>query len=161
MVVSKIMAKFVFKLKAVLRMRELREQTQKGALAKAIAEQRKAEDELRRANEAANESRQSWRDSLGGAAGGLLNTRDARLQAMTNLRTLARLDHAAIKVAGTERRVDAQRQRLALLSRDRRAVELVKESRLALWKDEQKKAESAVLDDLSVMRTGDDRREVA
>ena len=79
---------------------------------------------------------------------------------MTNLKTLARLDHAAIRVAG-RRRVETQRQRLAMLSRDRRAVELVKEARLAAWKEEQKRGEAAMLDDLSVMRAGTPRREVA
>lgn len=155
------MAKFVFKLRAVLRLRELREKTQKGALAAALAEQRDAHEHLRRANDAAEESRHTWRESLGGHGGGLFNTRDARLQAMTNLKTLARLDHAAIRVAGAERRVETQRQRLAMLSRDRRAVELVKEARLAAWKEEQKRGEAAVLDDLSVMRAGTPRREVA
>ena len=77
-----------------------------------------------------------------------------RMQATAGLHGLAQLRTLAIELAGVLKRVEGARAQLMAAAVARKAVEKLREQRLAAWKREQDRKESAELDDLTLMRSG-------
>lgn len=147
------MARFVFELEAVLRMR-LREE-ERAMLALAERERARTE-QVRAATEIemrAAMGRLEWRDRLAIATGGIEMT-GLRMQAGSTLRDLALLKRAALSVAAAERVVAKAREELLEATRRRQAIEELRERRLEAWKSERQRFEQRVVDDLVVSRFG-------
>lgn len=147
------MARFVFELEAVLRMR--RREEERAMLQLAERERARAE-RVREAQEIETrvaEGRLEWRDRLAIATGGIEMT-GVRMQAGATLRDLSLLKRAALSVAAAEREVTRAREELLEATRRRQAIEELRERRLEAWKAERARVEQRVVDDLVVSRFG-------
>lgn len=147
------MARFVFELEAVLRMRVREEELAMLALAE---RERTRTAQVRAAEEIearVSLGRIEWRDRLAIATGGVEMTA-VRMQAGSTLRDLALLKRAALSLAAAERDVARARGELLIATRRRQAIEELKERRLEAWKVERSRAEQRVVDDLVVSRFG-------
>ena len=152
------MATFKFPLQVVLDQYEKLERDQKIALARIEAERQSQEGELIGYQNSIREQKEDLRRWLGGA--GTVDLSMARLQAGASLSTQFKAQQSAIRLAGTHRRLEEQRERLREASRRRKAVELLKERQFEAWKREMKRREAAELDELAVMRAGWQDKEI-
>ncbi|MBL0927866.1 MAG: flagellar FliJ family protein [Phycisphaerales bacterium] len=158
------MAKFRFRLQPLLDLRERVERDRRLEVASIEGERRLVEGEIAgfqssiraiRAELSAALSPSGGGGGGGGAGvGGSVDVRSARMQMNAVLALQVKAQQAAIRLAGIVQRLEAARSRLLEAARDRRAVELLREKRLAAWKDELRRREAAANDELAVMRSG-------
>lgn len=142
------MARFRFKLDPVLKARRSVEQSKQRALAELHQQRIAMEDVLKIHQQQIDRSRGSMRDVLVGH----VNTLDLRGHAAATMRLMARAQGVAMELAALHRRIDHARLELLSAARDRRAIELLREQRLAEWKTAIDKAEQSALDELATMR---------
>jgi flagellar FliJ protein len=143
------MAKFRFKLDAVLRHRTMIEQQRQRALAALETERLRLESVIRMCQEALEHERAEMRGRLSAA-----DLQGARWQAGASMRLIARAQRAAIELAGVFKRIAAAREELLAAARRRKAVELLKERRYEEWRVDQSRRELAAVDELAVMAAG-------
>ena len=105
------------------------------------------EESLRRQQQEISTARQSLRDSLIGT----LDAHMLRLHAASSLQQMRGAQRLVLELAGVHRRLETARAALVEASRARRAIELLRERRLAQWKAALNKAEDQALDELTVM----------
>lgn len=144
------MAKFIFRLEAVLRARLAEERARQLALAAIERERVEIEDQIRECQSQISRERGEMRDRLGGA--GPVMLREVRMQAHAALHASARAQQAVLRLAGVHRRLDAARRELLEATTRRKAVERLRERRLEEWTTQQKYIEAAAIDELVVMR---------
>ena len=143
------MAKFVFKLRPVLRQREAVERRRQVALAAVEGERTALENSIRAIQSDLSTARQDWRANLS-PAGGPTDIRSARFQANNALHLVARAQSSVIKLAGVHRRIEKARAELIEATARRRAVEVLRDKQLEAWKHVQNQAESAATDEIAV-----------
>lgn len=143
------MAKFRFKLEAVLRHRTMIEQQKQRALADLETERLRLEAYIRRCQDGIEQERSELRGLLSAA-----DLQGARWQAGASIRLVARAQRAAIELAGVHKRISAAREELLAATRRRKAVDLLKERRREEWVSEQSRREMATVDELAVMAAG-------
>jgi flagellar biosynthesis chaperone FliJ len=169
------MAKFVFKLEAVLEQRRARESQRQSAVARIERERVEAEEEIRAFQRAIERERDELRlmlgsrepgmpDVIAGGLGGsefqvdagpaMIDLRGARQQASATLRSVARAQQAVLKLAGIHRRLDAARLELLKAATDRKAAELLREKQYRAWLAEQNRKDAAMVDEIAVTRFG-------
>lgn len=148
------MAKFRFKLEPVLTLRERAERDRQAELGAIHAERRDLEGQLRGIQDQIRDGKDQWRSSLAGS----VNALAARQTAVASLYLQARAQRLVLQLAGVHKRLEAARLALVEASRERRAVELLKEKRRSEWQRELSRAEDAAVDDLAVLRAS--RRKV-
>ena len=139
------MPRFRFPLDPVLRMRERAEQARLADVASAEAERQRLEAAIRREQALLVQGQQRQRDRLQGR----VDMRDLRSDARATLGAMRRASRLAVELAGTYRRCEEARRQLMLASRDRRAVERLREQLEAAWRREQDRRESNRLDDIA------------
>ena len=149
------MAKFIFRLEAVLRARLAEERARQLSLGAIERERAVIEDEIRAHQRAISTEREEMRERL--APGAPVHLRSVRLQANAALHAVARAQQATLRLAGVHQRVEIARRELLKATTRRKAVERLRERRLEEWRWEQKYAEAAALDEIMVM--GAARRE--
>ena len=142
------MAKFRFKLEPVLKARCHVEQQRQREVAALERERQRIEDHIRSQQQFLADSKLQLRDHLFGQ----LATNDLRLHAASGLRIMREADRLVVELAGLHQRLSRARQSLIEATRDRRAIELLREKRFQEWKAGQEKAEAAALDELVVQR---------
>ncbi len=157
------MARFVFKLEAVLDQRIAKERERQLAVAKIERERVAAEEEIRAHQRVIERERDELRQMLasersvgdgepGAWRGGVIDISGARRQAAAAVRLTAQAQQAVLKLAGIHRRLDAARLELLAAATQRKAVELLRERQYAAWRVEQNRKESAAIDEIAMMR---------
>lgn len=138
------MARFVFKLRAVLKQRRWVERQRQGELAVAQravqateAELARLEQEVRDANDFARQALRVGRVNVG-----LLSQHRLYLVGAGQ-----RMQKLAQRVAQARREMSSAQQRLAEATKQRRVIEMLRDWQLQQWKAEQDRRELAVLDE--------------
>ena len=142
------MAKFRFELQAVLNARLRAEELQQRRVAELEASRRKLEDGLRARQARIGESRGQLRGRLMGA----IDPSMLRGQANASLAGMRDAQRVVLELAGIHRRLQSVMAELRAASRDRRAVEILKERRFEDWRREQDRREQAELDEIAMIR---------
>jgi flagellar FliJ protein len=139
------MAKFVFTLQPVLDHRLLIEEQRQRELG-ALLQQKNAK--LSRLREMQGEISQSRR-SLGDGLTGAVNMQEVSAFAGFSLQVRARAQDLVMELARLEKQIEAARGRLLEATQARKALELLHDKQLALWRRRQERREAAELDDLT------------
>jgi flagellar protein FliJ len=142
------MAKFRFKLQAVLDAKLRAEERHQCRVAELEASRRRLEDGLRARQARIGESR----DQLRGRLMGSIDPNMLRGQANASLAGMRDAQRLVLELAGIHRRLQGVLGELREASRDRRAVEILKERRFEDWRREQDRREQAELDETAVIR---------
>ncbi len=148
------MARFVFKLQALLELRRREEDRCQRALATLTQARSSIEGLLRRHQQRISRNKLDMRDRLVGT----VDTDELRMQAHAAIGVMREAQSTAIELAGLVTKQDRAREDLVLARGQRRAVELVRERRFAEWQLEQERREVADLDDLVCRSAG--RKEI-
>lgn len=149
------MPKFVFNLQAALAQRKAIEQ-QKMLIVADIERSRLAlEDRLRSMHSRSGDEREELRAQLAGSAssGGLVDLRGVRFQSNAALTTHFHAQQLVLQLAGLHKRLENARKDLLEATTRRKAVETLRERRFEAWKDEEKRKETASLDDIAGILT--------
>jgi flagellar FliJ protein len=138
------MARFVFKLRAVLKQRRWVERQRQRELASAQRAVQDAEDELARLQQEVRDANEFARQSL---AVGRVNV---GLLAQHRLYLVAagkRMQDAARRIDVARQEMLAAQQRLVDATKQRRVIEMLRDRQLQQWKAEQDRRELALLDE--------------
>jgi len=144
------MAKFVFKLDPLLRLRQREEQEKQRALASINRKRVQLEEHLRRQQSLITADKRGLRDRLVGN----LDTNELRLHAASTTQSMRTAQRLAVELAGVHRHLTEARQDLLEATRNRRALELLRDKRYAQWKAEQDRLEAAATDEMAVIAAG-------
>ena len=149
------MPRFTFKLEPVLKARKREEQERQRAVAGIEAERLRLEQTLRlhQANIAAG------KDALRAGLVGRLDPGVLRLEAAGTMQVLRKAQQTLIELAGLHKRLEAARAELVEASRRRRAMELLREQRMAQWISDMNRAETKATDELAVIHAARAARE--
>ncbi len=139
------MARFVFALEPLLKARRRVEQTQQGVVAEIERDRLRLEADLRSQQQLIASGKDDHRTRLTGA----IEMRDLRLRAHSSRHAIRRAQQLVLELAGVHRRLEAARAELAEASRQRRAIELLKERRFDQWTQRLDRAENTALDELA------------
>lgn len=145
-------ARFVFKLKAVLELRERAERDRKIAVADL---QRQMQQTIERAHAIQHDmvvTRHAIRTDLTPGASIPLN--DVRMRATGSLSSMVELQRLALHAAGLQQKLAGARAELAQATMKRKAVEILREKGLAAFNAERNRREASEMDDLAIMRAG-------
>lgn len=139
------MPRFRFQLQAVLDARQRVEDARRRDVAELEAERHRLEDGLRRRQASIVNAREDARDGLVG------QVMPHRLRAAANasMSLMRDAQRSVLELAGVHRRLETARTALSQASKDRRAIELVKERRFEAWKTDLERREQAALDEIS------------
>lgn len=140
------MAKFTFKLEPVLRARQGAEQARQRALADLHRERIALEDVLRLHQQQIDQTRGTMREALVG----VVNTNDLRGHTAATMRLMGNAQKIAIELASVHQRIEQARNDLLEATKARRAIELLRDKRMAEWKASLSKAEDSAMDELAV-----------
>ena len=140
------MARFRFKLEAVLQHRRNLEDVAQRELAKTLRQRMILTDQLRSMQQTITESKRQLGDGLSGRVDLDQIGQFARYSGQVRLRAQA----IVVRLAGVEKEIQAARERLMEATRDRKALELLEERQRQAWQAEQDRREAAELDDLAV-----------
>jgi flagellar protein FliJ len=143
------MARFRFRLQAVLDHREMQEHERQRAVAALERERVRLEQLIRDAQRSIMLEQAELRAGL---ASGDLHT--ARRQSAAASRFLAEAQRAAVELAGVHKRLLNARAALLEAAKDRKAVELLRDRHFQSWISEENRREAAAVDELVVMRAG-------
>jgi flagellar FliJ protein len=149
------MARFRFRLEPLLKARRLAEQGRQRAVAEIERERLAIEDRLREQQQFISAGKRSMRDEMTGT----LDVDAMRLHAGATMRLMRDAERMVIELAGVHQRLDAARSELIEATRQRRAVELLRERRFEQWKAELEKADDAAIDELAVHAAARKERE--
>lgn len=141
------MARFVFNLESVLKTRKHAEREQQRNVAMLETRRRNLESTLRRYQEQVSSSKDAMRGSLVGA----VQTADLRSQAASVMRVMREANRVVLELAGVHQQLNTARESLREAMTQRRAIELLKESRYEAWKHAERKSDAAAADELAVI----------
>jgi flagellar export protein FliJ len=148
-------AKFIFRLEAVLEQRRAEERTRRLAVADLERQRLDIEAFIRECAERLEQEKQDLRDHLGsGRTRASIDLRPVRLQAHASLQLVSRAQQAVVKLAGVHSRLDSSRLDLLRATTRRRAIEVLRDRQLEAWKMEIERRENQALDELNVARAG-------
>ncbi|MBC03958.1 MAG: flagellar export protein FliJ [Phycisphaerae bacterium] len=139
------MARFRFQLQALLDARKRAEDVRRREVAELEGERNRLENDLRRRQASIVNAREEARDGLVGEVRPHL----LRAAANASMSLMRDAQRSVLELAGLHRRLDAARAVLAEASRDRRAIELVRERRYEAWKMEIERREQSALDEIA------------
>ena len=138
------MAQFNFRMQTLLDLRKREEDALRVEHAEIVRARNSIENMLREQQRKITEQKSGMRDRLIG----VVDTDALRLHAHAALGLMREAQTAAVELAGLARREERARGSLVAAQSRRRAVELLRERRLAEWRQEQERREVAELDDL-------------
>lgn len=141
------MARFVFKLDALLKARSRVEQQFQLAVAQIERERIKLEDKLRAKQTSLTGGKEELREQLSG----LIDVRSLRYRANMAQQIMRDAQKLVLELAGVHNRLFVARGKLIEAARSRRAIELVREKRYQQYKTDEAKAEIAAMDELAVI----------
>ena len=141
------MARFVFALEPLLRVRLRAEQQHQRTMAGLERERIHLQGTLRRHQHGITQGKQGLRTALTGA----IDMPTLRLAANASLHVVRKAQQIVLQLAGVHKRLDSARARLIEAAKHRRAMELLRDRRFAQFKAAENKAETAALDELAVI----------
>lgn len=144
------MPRFRFPLDPLLEMRRREEEVRIREFAAIEGKRKELEDQLRSRQRELSDGR----DALRGALVGAVDVVALRQQAAASLAVDRLARQTVLEMAGLSQKAEAARARLVVAAQRRRAVEILKERRLAEWKREIDRKETAFLDDLANCAAG-------
>jgi flagellar export protein FliJ len=147
-------AKFRFQLESLLEMRRRAERDQQLVVAGIEGEYRSIEERIRACHENIERGRDDLRGRLGSAGDSSVDPRQAAWQTHSMHRMRAEADGLVLKLSGVLRHLEAEREKLVELSKQRRSIEKLKENRFEAWKTAMQRSEQIELDDLASARSG-------
>lgn len=153
------MPKFTFNLQAALSQRKAIEQQKMLVVAELERARLALEDRLRNINTRVTEEREELRAQLAGSVantttgGGLVDLRGVRFQTNAALTTHVHAQQLVLQLAGVHKRIEKARADLLEATTRRKAVETLRERRYEAWKEEEKRKETAALDDIAGILT--------
>jgi flagellar export protein FliJ len=139
------MAKFHFKLDSVLRHRALVEDQCQRELAQLLRERMILHHQLRQMQ---NTISQSKRD-LGGGLVGRVDMGQVAQFARFSGQATQRAQEIVVRLASLEKQIEASRIRLMEAVRARKALELLRDRHLSMWRREQDRREASFLDEIA------------
>jgi flagellar biosynthesis chaperone FliJ len=167
-------ARFVFKLEALITQRRAAEREAQLDVARLESERLLLEATLREIRASLDLERDEWRTRLHGPATGPATGRSTglgtesstgpdgaqggvdvslvRLQASASLHQVRKAQQTAVRLAGVLTRLEQARLRLVHAASERKAVERLRERRYEAWRFAEQKREDAALDEFTVMR---------
>ena len=148
------MPKFRFNLQPVLESRKMTEQKHQRIVAQFERQRMTLEDELRRRQAGISQGKSQLRDSLTGT----IDVQALRMHASSSMQILREAQRIVLELAGAHKRLEAARLELIEATRQRRAVELLRDRRFAEWKKAEEKRETAAIDELAVIAAARDGR---
>ncbi|MCB9846174.1 MAG: hypothetical protein H6811_09340 [Phycisphaeraceae bacterium] len=152
------MARFIFDLEVVLRVRRLEERQRQRDVAVLERERVRLVELAERLDRAILEERRlvmsSATASLAAAGAARLDVRAIRQQASATVVLRQRVRRLAVETAGVEARLAQARRALADAAAQRRAVEILRETRFEEWRRERSRAEVRESDDGVMARLG-------
>jgi flagellar biosynthesis chaperone FliJ len=155
------MAKFVFKLNAVIKQRQAVEKLRQAAVAKLEAQRAELEDRLRGCQRTIDATLGQWRDMLFSASPGApdsanepsslqrVDVRGAGMQASASLAAEATARGIVIQLSGVHSHLARARASLALAMRERRAIEMLRDRQYEEWLLDQRRRETAATDEIA------------
>jgi len=143
------MARFKFRMQAVLTQRERAEEEKQLAVAALERERARLETLIRDSHQAIVREKQILRAEL--LAG---NHDAARLQSAATMRLARDAQAAAVELAGVLKKLERARAELLEATKERKAVELLRDHEHEQWRTAQNRAEAAAVDELVVMHAG-------
>lgn len=141
------MAGFVFNLEPVLKARKHVERERQRTVATLESRRRQLETALRRQQDRIAGTKSALRDSLVGA----VQTANLRSHAASAMRLMRDANQLVLELAGVHQRLSAARDSLREAMKQRRAIELLRESRYEAWLAAERKADAAAVDELAVI----------
>lgn len=145
------MARFVFRLQALLDQRLHIEREKQRAVASFERQRVDIERAIAGRQSIIRGCKDDLRALLAASPGGA-DMRDVRLQAGASLSAQAHTQRLALQLAGVYQRLEGARRELRAATARRRAVELLKQRRFEAWRREQNRIETAELDEIATQR---------
>lgn len=145
------MAKFVFELEAVLEQRADAERRSRLEVAQRQRDLLSLQERAAEVQRAIDSEREEMRSAMQGA-GARASIERVRLAAGASLSGFVRLQRLALEAAGAQARLEASRRKLIAAAVAKKGIEVLKQRRYLRWKMEMDRKESAMLDDLVIMR---------
>lgn len=149
------MARFVFKLEAVLRQRRNAERDEQLAVAQIERSRLGLESGIREIQRNITSERGELRLALQSQR---VAFSDIRRQAGAETALHRRAQRLVLELAGVQTRMDRARKKLVRASAGRKAMERLKERRYEAWADQLKRKEAVAIDELNI--TGELRKEI-
>lgn len=143
------MPRFRFDLEALLRLRKREERDHQLVVADLQRNRVTIELAIESIQRAITEAKNDLRDRLTGA---VADARTLRFQAASTLTLQSKAQEQAIRLAGVYKRIETARAALAHAAARRRAVELLKEQRYEAWLRDERRRETAEIDDITGSR---------
>ncbi len=144
------MPRFSFRLDPLIRVRRQVEQARQIAVAALERQRLDLEDSLRKQQQFITEGKQTLRDRLVGP----VDITGLRTHAGSTIQLMRRANQIVLELAGVHRRLESARNELIQATKDRRAIELLRERRFEQWKTNLNRAEDAAIDELAVQAAG-------
>lgn len=142
------MAKFIFKLEAVLKQRQAIEDQKQRELAMIMRQRMILMDQLRQEQMTISESKHQMSQALIGRVDLQSVGNFARYSSQTTQRAMQIVNH----LAKLEPMVEQARKSLVQAMRERKALDLLREKHQRQWQQRQDRLEAAALDELAVQR---------
>lgn len=142
------MPRFRFELQAVLDTRKRAEDFCRREVATLELERGELENGIRGRQQSIVDSREETREGLVG----MIQPDRLRSSANASLAMMRDAQRSVLELAGIHRRLETARGTLREASRDRRAIELVRERRFEAWKTETERREQSALDEIATIR---------
>ena len=144
------MARFQFRFETVLQHRRTLEDSCQRDLAKELRQRMILENQLRQMQQTIVSSKRE----LGGALTGSVEMSQIAQFARYSGQVTQRAHALVSRLATIERQVDQARQRLVEATRDRKAIEILRQRHYQRWRLEQERRETVELDDLALQSHG-------
>lgn len=142
------MPRFIFTLEPVLDHRKRIEDQSQRELARHLRQQMILMDQLRQMQQTIRASKHDLADGLIGRVDMTRVSDFARYAGQTSIRA----QQIVQRLAGLQQQIDAARQKLMEATRQRKALELLRDRRLAAWRQQEERRQTAELDDLTLQR---------
>jgi flagellar FliJ protein len=142
------MATFRFRLEPVLRHRRTVEETHQRELAKVLRHRMIVENELRRMQTTITDSKQELADGLVGRVDMDRVGEFARYSGQVRQRAHT----IVVKLATLEKVIDRERGKLSAATRERKAIELLRDRHHEQWKLEEARREALEMDELATQQ---------
>lgn len=141
------MAKFRFELEPLLKARRMTEQSHQRAVAAIEHERMQLENALRQLQQQISSEKSTLQTELVGT----IDAHQLRLAAASTMQTMRKAQRIVLELAGVHRRLETARTHLIEATRQRRAVEILREKRFEEWKSKLDKSETDALDELAII----------
>lgn len=143
------MPRFRFELDVLLRLRLREERDQQLVVAELERARVSTERTIESIQRSILDAKNDLRDRLIGA---IPDARTLRFQAASTLTLQAHAQDHAIRLAGVYKRLESAREALVQAAARRRAVELLREQRYEAWLRDERRRETAEIDDITGSR---------